>query len=321
GTHALGCERAKPAFESNVYLMLDQGFWNLKVVTAVECFEQLVLGFTLGVLSTLVFHTFADALANVIKRRKFAEFLGEVIIQFRQGFLLDGFDIDFVAEGLAAETFVGEIIGIDDVESTFVASICAAKVFSELGHGVFAADFDENVVHVDGLRAWIGGFRCAIERSLRVVAIGDGAAFDGRERGFLFLQRLQGIFDFVVGDGNFGAVSAQFLVALHLDLRHDLEAGLELQRLAFVRVQVGDAGLRNRDQAETLGLLAEVFGDERVHNVVLDFLREALADDGGRNMAAAKTRDARQLLIFLDQGVGFASDFLGRNLNFDFSLG
>ncbi len=37
-------------------------------------------------------------------------------------------------------------------------------------------------------------------------------------------------------------------------------------------------------------------------------------------MPAAEAGDTRQLLIFLDQGLGFPGDFLGRNLNLNFPL-
>src|SRR6266496_6430375 len=115
-------------------------------------------------------------------------------------------------------------------------------------------------------------------------------------------------------------IGAQFLVPFDFDFWHDFEAGLEMQAFTIVRVQVGDAGLRNRHQAEPLGFFAEIFRNECVNDIILYVLRKPLANDGGRHMAAAKSRNTGQLLVFLDQRVGFAGDFLRRHFDFDLSL-
>src|SRR6266567_1077719 len=115
-------------------------------------------------------------------------------------------------------------------------------------------------------------------------------------------------------------IGAQFLVPFNFDLGHDFEAGLEMQAFTIVRVQVRHPGLRNRHQAEPLCFFAEILGNERVYNVILYVLRKPLANDGSRHMAATKSRNAGELLVFLDQNVSFAGDFLRGNFDFDLSL-
>src|SRR5436190_17920170 len=115
-------------------------------------------------------------------------------------------------------------------------------------------------------------------------------------------------------------LGAKLFVAFHLDLRHDFETGFKVQALAVVHMQIGDARLRDGDQAETLGFLAEEFGHKRIDNIVLDLLLEALPHNRRRYMAAAESRNAGKLLILLNENIGFARNFLGGNLNFNFAL-
>ena len=110
-------------------------------------------------------------------------------------------------------------------------------------------------------------------------------------------------FDFFVGHGDFGLFRAQLFVAFDLDLGHDFKAGLEAQRLVVLNVEIGDLRLRHRDQSLLVGFFAEVARDQSFHHIALQIFRKPLADNGGGHMSAAEARDARQLLIFLDQGI------------------
>src|SRR5215469_12801949 len=113
----------------------------------------------------------------------------------------------------------------------------------------------------------------------------------------------------------------EFLVAFDLDLRHDFKAGLKVPGLPFMGMQISDPRLRHRNETQPFGFFAEVLGNQSVDNVVLDLLFEALTNDRCRNMPSAKSRDTRQLLIFLDQRLGLTGDVLGRNLNFKVAFG
>ena len=88
-----------------------------------------------------------------------------------------------------------------------------------------------------------------------------------------------------------------------------------------MNVQVGDLRLRNGNQTQLLGFLAEVAGHERFDHVALQIFFEALPDDGGGHVAGAEARQARHFLILLDDRFGFAGDFFGgdfdRDLAFD----
>ena len=56
----------------------------------------------------------------------------------------------------------------------------------------------------------------------------------------------QRVFDFLVGDGDFWMLGAEFFVALDDDLGEDFERRFEAQRFAVVNMQIGDLRLRRR---------------------------------------------------------------------------
>src|SRR6266576_2112568 len=115
-------------------------------------------------------------------------------------------------------------------------------------------------------------------------------------------------------------VGAKLLIAFDDDLGHDLEAGLEAQWFAVMDVQVGDLRLRNRYQALLLGLFAEIARNQSFDHVALEVFFEALFDDRTRDMAGAEAWQSRHLLIFLDNDIHFAGDFVGRNFDRDLAL-
>ena len=131
----------------------------------------------------------------------------------------------------------------------------------------------------------------------------------------------QRLLDFLVGDHDLGLFRAQFLVALNLDFGHHFKRGLEAQRLVVLQMQIGDLRLRYRNQSLLVGLFAEIARDQRFDHVALQVLGKTLTDDGGGHMSAAEAGNARQLLIFLDQGFGLAIYFFDGNFNLDFPSG
>src|SRR5207302_11294855 len=113
-------------------------------------------------------------------------------------------------------------------------------------------------------------------------------------------------------------VRAKLSVAFDLDLWHDLETGFEPQRFTFMQVQVGDPWLRDRDQTLLSRFFAKVARDQGFHDIALQVLGETLANDGGGHVSSAKTRQTGELLILLNQRIGFTSDFSSGNFNLDF---
>ena len=161
----------------------------------------------------------------------------------------------------------------------------------------------------------------AVERYLGVISVGQRPAFHRSEGGVLLAHAVQRLLDFFIGHRDLGLFGAQLLVALDLDFGHHFKAGLEAQRFVVLQVQIGDLRLRHRDQSLLVGLFAEVAGDEGLDHIALQVFGKTLADDGGGHMSAAEAGDARQLLIFLDQGIGLAVYFLDGNFNRDLPPG
>jgi len=106
-----------------------------------------------------------------------------------------------------------------------------------------------------------------------------------------------------------------------LNFRQDFKAGLEAQRLAVVHVEVGDAGLRNRDQALLFGLAPEKFGDQSLGDIALEAFAKALFDDGGGHVPGAEAGQAGAFLVALNLEIGFAGDVGGWNLDRNLALG
>ena len=160
----------------------------------------------------------------------------------------------------------------------------------------------------------------AVERSLGKIAISEGSALDRVERGVALAKFVQRLLDIVIGNCDCGLVGTQFLIAFEFDFREHFERGFEAHGFAVVQMKVGNTRLRNGVEAQSFGFLAEESRDEGFDYVGFDFLRKALADDRGGNVAATEARDARHLLIFLNQSFCLAADFLGGNFDFNLAL-
>ena len=131
----------------------------------------------------------------------------------------------------------------------------------------------------------------------------------------LLAHAVERLLDFFIGDRDLRLVGAQLFVSLDFDLGHDFEAGFEAQGFVVLQLQIGDLRLRDRDQALLVGFFAEIAGDQGLDHITLQVFGKTLADDGCGHMSAAEAGDARQLLIFLDQGCSLAIYFFDRNLN------
>ena len=113
------------------------------------------------------------------------------------------------------------------------------------------------------------------------------------------------LLDFFVGDRDLRLVCPQLFVSVDLDLGHDFEAGFEAQGFVVLQMEIGDLGLRYRDQALLVGFFAEIARDQRVQNFGLDLFGETLADNRRRYMPTPEPRKAREFLIFLDECFSF----------------
>ncbi len=159
--------------------------------------------------------------------------------------------------------------------------------------------------------------RTPIHRSLREISILQRTPFHRSESRMLFPHAVQRFFNFFILHNDLRMVRAEFLISLYVNLGHDLEAGLELQRLAIVNVQVGHARLRDRNHPELFRLFAEIPRNERLDHIALEIFFKPLPDDSGRNVSCAEPRQPCNLLIFLNERFRFARDFFRRNLDRD----
>ncbi len=171
-----------------------------------------------------------------------------------------------------------------------------------------------------GLGGAVVLFGLAVHRGLGEVAVGQGTPFNRGVGGVLLAHAVDRSFDFFVFYNDLGVVGAKLLVAFDHDLRQDFEAGLEAQRFAVVNVQVGDARLGDWNHALLFGFLAEVAWDEGLDHVALEVFFEALLDDGRGHVTGAEARQARHLLVFLDDHFHFASDIFGGDFDRDFAF-
>ena len=151
---------------------------------------------------------------------------------------------------------------------------------------------------MNGLGGPIILLRLAVHGGLGEVSVGQWAAFHRGVSGVLFADVGQRIFYFFVFYDDLGVVGAQLFVAFDDDVGHDLELGLESQRLSVVDVQVGHLRLRNRNQALLFGFFTEVAGNEGLDHIALQIFFEALPRDGIGNVRR-ENRASAPLLILL----------------------
>ncbi len=191
----------------------------------------------------------------------------------------------------------------------------AAQILRELRHRILPADLDQDLIHVYGLSLITRVLWPAVHRGLCKVAVLQWTSFDRTECRVLLANALQRLLDLFILYDDLGMFRAQFLVSLDVDLGHDLEAGLKRQRFAFVNMKIGHARLRDRNHPELLGFLPEVTWDQSLHHIALQIFLKALADDRGRHVARAESGQPGHFLVFLNEDIRFAGDFIGGNLD------
>src|SRR5271157_760627 len=128
-------------------------------------------------------------------------------------------------------------------------------------------------------------------------------------------QVVEGALDLFLVDLRRHLLNMDVVVRCDLEFRQHFERGLERQRLALMQVKIGHARLRHRLQVLLLCLLAEIARHQGFNNVALDLIGKALADDGSRDLALAKARNARLLLIAEQDGVSLCADYVSRDRN------
>src|SRR6202011_1973624 len=155
-------------------------------------------------------HVLANLFADLVEAGELAQFLGEIVIQFGQIFLLDGLNLHGVDERLAGQALVGDVLGITHFKLALFSGIGAAQILGEFRHRVLATDFDQDFIHVYGLGLVVTVFWLSVHGSLSEVALGQRPSFDRRVGGMLFAHAVQRRFDFFVVHDDFGMFGAKF---------------------------------------------------------------------------------------------------------------
>ena len=171
-----------------------------------------------------------------------------------------------------------------------------------------------------GLHRIAAAYGNAGELDLHEVAVLRRAAFDRNEGGSVVAHFFDGLihlrvagFDRVHGD-------FQIFVIAELEFGQDFKDGAELQRLAFLELDLVDFRTRYRDEFLFVEGLLEVLGDERLNHFALNVIGEPAADQRDGSFAGAKSGnpgDAREVACDF---VGSFLNVLGRNFQLEFAL-
>ena len=159
-----------------------------------------------------------------------------------------------------------------------------------------------------------------IQRGLRKIPIHQRPPFDRLKLCMLLPQIAQRLVYIGIGYDNLRFIRPQFFVALQLDLRQNFKRRFELHRLAVMHMQVSHSRLRHRMDPQPLRLPAKIARNQRFHYIGFDFFGKPLANDRRRHMSAPEARNARNLLILLNQRLSLTADFRCRYLDLDFAL-
>ncbi len=106
--------------------------------------------------SRAALQAFADFGLQLVESSGVADIFGELVVEFRELFVLDAEHFDGIVIRLAGELGVGIVGGIFDVEILVVADVCAAQILVERLHGFFGADVAQHAVGLHRFAAAIG---------------------------------------------------------------------------------------------------------------------------------------------------------------------
>ena len=134
---------------------------------------------------------------------------------------------------------------------------------------------------------------------------------------FQIADLFEALGDIFVGDLRIFVRHFEVLVFLELDLRKNLELGLEPQRLAAVEVDVRDIGRAHDAQVLRFELFLEKFGDQIFEDLLADVALKLLANQSRRRFAGTKARKSGFLLKRADNAIGLAFHGFGRDRDID----
>ena len=298
-------------------VVVHQRIGELHLVGPVEALEEVAAQLLPGQVVPAFVQLGAQVVPELLQALEAVAHLpGELVVEVGEGALADLAGADGEVGPRAGEVLVGQVLAVLEPDLALGPRLDADQGLLELGaRRVVVADEE-----VALLVAVADDRHAALVEALQVgdehVAAGQ-AALDGALRRMLPLQLLELLLHLVVGDPVGEARRLQALVALHLDLGPDVDAGGEAQAAALALVEAGDARGARRPQARLLRRLAHDLGEQVLDDAAADRRAVALLDEPEGNLALAEAGDLQALLVAPQGALHLPVDALGRHLDIE----
>src|SRR5713226_3240745 len=116
---------------AHVHLMLSERFGYGEIVRGDQLGQEALAGLLGLALVAGRLEALPELGAQLVECGRVADVFGELVVQLRQFFLLDGQDFDRVVVHLAGELGVGVILRVAHLEAPVLTHLCAAQVLVE----------------------------------------------------------------------------------------------------------------------------------------------------------------------------------------------
>jgi hypothetical protein len=163
----------------------------------------------------------------------------------------------------------------------------------------------ENVIRLNGIAATHWN---AHQLDQHVIAVFRRTPFDGNVGGRSLAHFFECFVDLLVADLNLVHFDTEVLVIAKVELGEDFEDRAELERLAFLEMNIVHFGTSYRCEFLFVESLLEIFGHQRLNYFALNIFGKAASDNRHRGLARPESGNARNAR-------NVARDFLGGFLN------
>ena len=203
--------------------------------------------------------------------REVAHLVDELVVELRQDLLAQLLELDREVDGRAGQLRLAVVLGEGDVELGGAARLQPDEVGLEARDQAFLPEDQRHALRGAALER--GAVAGADEPDDGVVAVLGAALLDGRQGRVLVAQLVDDLVDAGVVDGLDLRPEVEVPVVAELDLRADLDRGLEDERLALLGLHDLDVGIGQRE---------DLLLDQRLAVGVLDEVLDRVVEDGAR---------------------------------------